>query len=168
MGSSRLRRLRQRHHTGGLRQLLTAPCTFLGRRGGVLLTIGVAWTLQGVSIGVVGDPAWPDDAALLHLAVPVPIRISLWVGTGVLAILGATVNRPRWERWGYMALVLMPMERAASFTWAWVTWLIATDVGYERGWVAALSWAVTVLLIVIISGWEEPRRVLDDATTETQ
>ncbi len=169
MGSSRLRGLRQRHHTGGLRKLFTDPCTFLGRRGGVLLILGAAWILQGVSISALGDRVYSVDAALLHLAIPAPIRVGAWVGTGVLAVLGATVNRPRWERWGYMALVVMPLERAASFGWSWVVWLLPpTDNGYERGWVSALTWIVTVLLIIVISGWEEPRRVLDNATTQTQ
>lgn len=136
--------------------MLVDPPQRLGRRGAVLLILGIIWVMQGVAIPVAGDPPTPQDAWLLHTEIPVVLRVALWVATGAVAIVGATVQRPRWERWGYMALVLMPLERALSYLWSYIVFAVSWgDIGYGRGWVGASIWAASFVLIVTIAGWRE-------------
>lgn len=142
-----------------VRRLLREPPAFLGRRGAVLVIIGLVWIMQGIGIVVAGDPPTPTDAALLHLQIPIVIRVLLWAVTGTIAICGALLNRPNWEGMGFMALVAMPLERALSYGWSWLVYVGTWgDIGYGRSWVGAISWAAVVVLIVTIAGWREDPR----------
>ncbi|GAC1387131.1 MAG: hypothetical protein NVSMB4_14010 [Acidimicrobiales bacterium] len=131
----------------------------LGRRGTVLLIIGGMWLLIGASI-----PSDPTRSAyypeLIHLLIPDPIRVGLWVLTGLVAILSAW-RKPGWsDALGFSALVVMPTVRCLSYAWGWIVGaldLTGGHPGIARDGISALVWAAAAVLIITISGWRETR-----------
>lgn len=141
--------------------LTTRAASNLGRRGAVLLTLGFCWILFGLS--VIGEQlgfAPGYDPGLLHLMIPDPIRIFLWMSTGFIAITYAWRPAHVSDAVGFVALVIMPAERAVSYFWGWIVWMTGPPGdGFERGLVQGMFWLAFLLLIHIASGWSEPTKV---------
>lgn len=136
----------------------------LGRRGKVLLALGVAWMLQGYAIAEDAVLQPVDTNGLFHLALPVPLRVSLWVGCGALACLAAWYQAPRYQAIGFAALVLMPFERCLSYAGGWVIYLIlGAESGYEQGWSSAATWGAVVAVIMVVADWPEQQTIPDGA-----
>lgn len=132
------------------------PAARLGRRGGVLLILGGIWFFVGVS--TITDPyaAGGPQLGLFHQALPSWLNATLWMGTSLSAMSAAWRPAGRRDDWGYMALILMPTVRAASYTWAWLLHLIPGGPdGAPNGWLGAIVWGTVVILIFTISGWPE-------------
>ena len=112
------------------------------------------WVLIGATTVV--RPVTPG-AELIHERVPVPLRVALWATTGLIAMTFAWLRRPGVDAWGYAALVVMPIERAASFSYGFLLYIIpGLPLGYAPGIVGALTWGSVVIVLLIISGWAEP------------
>lgn len=163
------------------RGVTTHPPAWLGRRGAILLCLGYVWVIVG--IGVPTEPTHPDSSIIAYELIPVPVRIGMWITAGLLGIAGATIDRPRWEKWGYMALIFMAAERMLSFFLSWVVWLVVEttdllgvtgdlDYGFGRGFIAASFWLAVTVMLYTASGWDEPSRevrvVVADATAEAR
>lgn len=131
----------------------------LGFRGLALVMFGSMWVSIGISV-----PFNPDRIpGLIHTYLPVWFRTGIWVGTGLLAILGAlrpglgekhwpgrTERPPVAEIIGFGALAFAPTELVLSFAWALIahpklSWLI----GFEM-------WLVFDLFVFLLSRWPEP------------
>lgn len=133
------------------------PPPHLGRRGGVLLILGVIWMVIGISAVIdpyVGIGGGDPQQGLFHEALPVWLRATLWIGTGLLAVSFAWRTAGRRDDWGYMALILMPIVRTASYGWAWLVHLTGGH-GDPSGWLGAIVWATFAILVYTISGWPE-------------
>jgi len=131
------------------------PAPHLGRRGGVLLILGVIWVFIGISTIV--DPSagfGADHQGLFHEGLPSWLRATLWIGTALFALSSAWRVAGRRDDWGYMALILMPIVRTASYAWAWLIHLTGGH-GDPTGWLGALVWATLAILVFTISGWPE-------------
>ena len=125
----------------------------LGRRGLVLVLVGVCWVLLGIS--VILTP-YSSQGWVPHEEIPGWARGSVWIITGCVGIVTAWWP-PGKDRWGFAAIVLMPLERAASFAVAAVGWALpGIEHGAPRGWISALIWSAVVALIMLITGWQEP------------
>lgn len=145
--------------------------TKYGHRGACLLGLGVVWVFFGFSVMIDPQEARPF---VLHEMLPVPLRGALWIGTGLIAAWFGSRGSERDDTWGMVALVLLPVERLVSFAVSWAAYILTTAAhniwphvqpeGYERGWYAASVWAVIVVLLRIIAGWPNPRRVLSFPT----
>lgn len=128
---------------------------WLGRRGWVLLLIGVLWIITAWSVHQFPYPNWRPRA--LHEYLPRIVREGLWVLTGLVAIWSAFLRRPGADRWGYFALIVMPAERVLS-------WFLSGLI-YLGGWLPMptvwlcianmLVWLVVGLLLMIMAGWRE-------------
>lgn len=145
--------------------MITQALRRLGRRGGVLLILGAIWIALGVDILV--DPVIVPGEGLFHLLIPLPFRVGLWVGCGVLAITGAVYQSPRWQGVGFVALIIPPVQRAASYAGS-----VILEVTVDRGTYAVipllLMFSCLSLLILIIAGWPEDAgriRALDGPPT---
>lgn len=116
----------------------------VGRRGAVLILLGLTWITLG--LGIIYEPA-AYVRELFHLRTYPPARVLLWIGTGAVAILCALHRRTR--DYGFPLLYLMPTFRLVSYAVGWAA-------GYSRGWVGMAYYAALVGLIVIVAGWPEP------------
>lgn len=144
---------------GRLRDAREAVAHRLGRRGATLLTLGTVWVVIGISIVT----APPPDVTHLHDMLPIPLRVVLWVGPGLVAAASAAKPRGADDTVAFTALVLAPLVRSGSYAWSWVVHQlnVAFDLGWEggdpRGWSYATVWVLVVALIRITAGWEESR-----------
>lgn len=124
----------------------------IGRRGASLLTLGVIWGLFGLSM--ISAPAAPAGVSLYEL-IPQQVFAVLWIASSLVAIVSAGFTTPGHDAWGFIALIVPLLIRVASFTWAWVMFLVGHG-GSERGWITAVVWSALIGLIVVIAGWAEP------------
>lgn len=128
----------------------------LGRRGTALVILGIMWLLYGAATIAAPEPPRPAHPWLWHELLPVQLRAALWIVTGCCAFLAA-----RWpagsDRWGYTALVIMPMVRASSFGASAVTYFVTGgELGYSLAVLSALVWTNVVALVMLLAGWPEP------------
>lgn len=131
----------------------------LGYRGLALTMFGIIYILIG--FGVLANPM--RNPVLLHTHLPVGVRMAIWIGSGLLAILGAVqpgLGAPHWpgktirppvaQIIGFASLAFGPVERAISYaigmalqpTWVWLN--------------AFAVWTLLALLIFLLSRWPEP------------
>jgi len=138
------------------------PSTNLGRRGAVLLFLGVIWLFIGIS--TITDPyASGRNHGLFHEALPPWLRATLWIGTALLALSSAWRVAGRRDDWGYMGLILMPTVRSMSFLWAWMIDLLG-GIGDPTGWLGAIVWGTVTILVYTISGWPESPKFVPPET----
>lgn len=126
----------------------------LGRKGTILVILGAMWALQGWAIFTSAVLVPEDTQGLFHLALPVPVRVSLWAVCGVGAMVCAFWQPPRFQAAGYAALVLPAAERCLSYLIGWGI-SVFTDGGYEDGWSAAAIWLAVVTILEVVAGWPE-------------
>ncbi len=139
--------------------------THLGRRGGVLLILGVIWFFIGIS--TVTDPyaGGSHTLGLFHQMLPSWLRGTLWIGTALLALSSAWRVAGRRDDWGYMGLILMPTVWAMSYLWAWLIHLVpGPPDGDPAGWLGFIVWGTVTILVYTISGWPETPKFVPPET----
>lgn len=124
----------------------------LGKRGTVLLILGVLWIFQGAN--AIGGPPSPTYLLLSGYG---EVRGAVWIITGLIAIIAAPMPQGR-DKWGFLALYLMAAYRFVAYGIGVVDWLDDAHggPGDPRSTVGALSWLIILALIVVIAGWREP------------
>jgi len=139
------------------------PSIKLGRRGGVLLILGVIWFFIGIS--TITDPhaVGGGNQGLFHEALPSWLRATLWIGTATAALSSAWRVAGRRDDWGFMALILMPTVRAMSYLWAWLINLVG-EHGDPTGWLGFVVWGTLTILVYTISGWPESPKFVPPET----
>lgn len=126
----------------------------LGRRALALRVLAGLWLLMAVIVATTGHAIDPGQA-ILHEALPIPVRIGLWVTTGLVALAGS--YRRSWQDAGWMVLAAMPAERAISHAWSLGHGLIPGEPPGTT-WAGAASlllWAGITHLVLILAGWDE-------------
>jgi len=128
---------------------------YLGRRGAVLLILGIIWGIVAVNVGNTPTPSRPLAP---HERLPDIIRILIWGISSLVAIFCAFLRRPGRDRWGYFALIFPVAERAGS-------WLLAIFFEAFHFFPPAppLSTSVSnvafygalTFLVITIAGWPE-------------
>lgn len=139
-----------------------------GYRGSALIVLGVTWTLFGISVLI--QPATEARPFVLHEMLPLPLRAGLWIAAGLVGIAIGLRGAHHDDTVGMVALMLMPLERCASFTVSWLAYVItlgadtlhpSIDVqGWSHGWYGAAIWLLIVTLVRLVAGWPNPRQVL--------
>lgn len=131
----------------------------IGRRGAVLIVLGVVWTLYGTALiaGLARAP-YPDEAYVWHEQIPPSVRGLLWIVSGLVAAWWAS-SRPPHDRWGFATIIVMPTVVFGSFATSFVVWLFTPgeSPGAGNTVLPALTWLAVCLLIGAIAGWGEPR-----------
>jgi hypothetical protein len=117
-------------------------------RGLALLLFALAFV--GVGVGLPHQPA-PAPELLLSL-IPMPLRVTLWVGCGIVAAVGAVSHRTIWQDRGF-AVLLAPLfgERFLSYFGAM---LVEPDT--LRWLSGAVVYALFSGLVTLIAAWPEP------------
>ena len=126
----------------------------MARRRHALIMIGVLHAGMGINLLTRTGGAAPDPAlAILHeLLLPVPLRVALWCIIAAAAIITGSTGRG--ERLGWPLAILMPAERAVSYAWSGLMWVIpGWPPGAVGSWAASLHWLVIGLLIWLIASW---------------
>lgn len=124
----------------------------LGRRGSLLTILGLAWMAMGLAV-----PFRAEEGHLVLLNVLAPLRATLWVVTGAVAVV---VARRREDRAGWLALYLMAAYRAVAFSAGAVAVALdgvsAADLPVLADDVSrAVTWVAVLAAIRICSGWRE-------------
>ncbi len=130
----------------------------LGHRGEALLIFGVLFILIGLSADLdptSGAPTTPH-VGLFYYAVPAWVRFAMWALTGLLAMSAAWRSTPpHTDSWGWVALMIMPLFNAFSYTWSFVLYLIGQH-GYATGWVGIIFWGFLFSrLLMNLASWPE-------------
>lgn len=122
----------------------------LGRRGAMLLTLGLTYVLIGAaSITLPQSSTSAAASGILYFALPEFVRSILWIASALVACLFAF---RRWDWPGYLALFVVPMVRCGSF---FVVALSRHDLGAGYGAVLQLPFIAVAL---ICAGWQEPHQ----------
>lgn len=136
----------------------------LGTRGWILLVCAWVWGLLG--LGVVLQAARTGEPSLLHLYMPVPLRVTLWWAPALLAVYGAF-----WRKRLPVvtaALIIAPLIRVVSYVWAWFTWVAHESTflqwmtpdwfGVPSGWYSAAIHLPLIALVLIAAHSKEGTR----------
>ena len=132
----------------------------IGRRGAILLLLGTLWIVQGLAIATAPGSREPGAYTLLHEQLPTAVRVTLWCGTGLVAVLFAFRPHPAGDGPGFGALIVQPVVRFGSFFYGAVAQAIpGGSPGYPRGLIGAATWATIAALVILIARWltEKPR-----------
>jgi hypothetical protein len=136
------------------------PAQRFGYRGRALTLVGVVWILVGVA--VILHPYVDPNRMMLHEHLPISVRVVLWVGAGVCALVTSWWPAGA-DRFGFMALVIPATIRAGSFAWSALLGFVTDDaIGDRSRWVEALAWASIVLFVELLAAWPEPAAVRHD------
>lgn len=125
----------------------------IGRRGAILISFGIAWLAMAGAI-------LEEDPGLLryrfgYMYLPVWLRASLWALTGLVAIASAWRPQGKSDSWGFVALYIMPAQRAAAHLIAWMDSLDGKG-GDHSAWVTTIFYLIFLAVIIICAGWKEP------------
>jgi hypothetical protein len=121
----------------------------VGRRGFALLFFAFLDFVYGFSL--LNPPKAGPGATLAFVDQVMPLSYwgVLWVGVGVVCLIGAFVRQDRWAFAAAMALKTL---------WGTVMFLGWALFSVDRGWVSAAIWLVFAVWVYIISTWPEPGR----------
>lgn len=141
----------------------------LGRRGLLLLMMGMAWFGLGLSNLLIPSdrfsaPGLGNDHILQIL--DGPGFNALWVIGGFIAmIVGGFHDRRvfnKREAWGWNAVLTLPLMWVCFFVWSFVVNLVSHgEGGRPQGLYGAIVWTLVSVIIMIMAGWPEepvPRR----------
>jgi hypothetical protein len=139
---------------GFLRRPLYRVRARLGRRGCLLLTLGLTYILIGYGELVMPTTLIPDA---VHLKIPHEIRATLWALSGLIAIFFAWRHR---DKIGWIALYVMPFIRIVGYLGSYLAYLIARIFGYgpdgsPLAWLAVIFNLPTLFVVLIASGWRD-------------
>lgn len=128
------------------------------RRSVALATLGFLHLGMGLRLLLTTESPVDPDIALLHMLIPVPVRVGLWIFVGTMCILLAW--RPRTERIGWAVAMMMPIERAVSYFWSGAMAVVpGPPPGAMESFGAMMFWMGVGFLIWLMSGWTESGRV---------
>lgn len=117
------------------------------RAEGMILAAGI-WMLigLGVAVGVAPD----GSGAAFHTTLPIPVRVGLWCGAALIAVITAPLER--WSNLGLALLTVAPFIRFCSYLWAWVIDVVpGPPPGDPRGWYSALFYGLMLAFVVLLS-----------------
>lgn len=137
----------------------------LGRRGLLLILMGLSWIGLGVSnLAIPSDrfssPGLGNDTVLQILDGP---GISaLWViGGGAAFIIGLFHDRrimSKHESIGWNAVLTLPLMYVSFFTWSFVVNVVTNgEEGRPQSLYGSIVWTLVSVVIMIMAGWPEER-----------
>ena len=157
------------------RQYLRAK---LGRRGAMLLILGITYLVIGYGVGTRVMP--PVRGSFITYADQLLLAVA-WALTGAVAVVHSW---RRWDALGWLALYLMPGLYVLSYGGAWLMWVVTADVlpwvawfvdyvlpppftasdwlidppfGDPSAWYNAVLRVPFIATVLVCSGWHENR-----------
>ena len=119
----------------------------LGRRGAVLLLLGLTWAVQGIALLV--DSWAPITLPTLQVIAPTGIRAAMWIAPGLIGVLGAVCKR--WDPTAFVAIIAVPVFMAIS-------WALAVILETPEGWHRLALWHLPVLGVMLVQVAQIVRR----------
>lgn len=133
-----------------MRQYLRHPPACIGRRGAILILLGIIWITVGLDVVIVDS----DDSPYLLLSQWAQIRSTVWIITGCVAIAYAP-RRQGSDVIGWVALSIMAGYRLIAYGVGLITWALGGEHGEPRGVIGMVTWAAAVIGIATLAGWRE-------------
>jgi len=135
----------------------------LGRRGAFLLAWGILFVLYGFGFWFAPLPEHPHNQLIVHEYIPHQVRAVVWVLSGLVADVSAFRRSPGRDTIGFVAILIMPMIRSASYGFSALAWIVTASLpdlfvhtyGDPRGYVSAVFYLVFVASVIIVSGFHE-------------
>lgn len=121
----------------------------LGRRGTILVLLGVVWIFQGVAIVLTTTPSTYELLSGYD-----EIRAAAWFLTGTLAIVFSRVPQG-FDAVGFVSLYIMAAYRIFAYTFSFALWALPSEGGNPRGIIGTLSWTTILIMFVVVAGWRE-------------
>lgn len=121
----------------------------LGRRGAILLTLGISYLLVGAATLLIPPPSGAPTHGVLYFALPDPVRAALWVVSGLVAV---GFSWRRWDWPGYLALFVVPAIRCGTYFLA-----ALLDGSLVAAYQGVLQLPV-IAVALICAGWQEPHQ----------
>jgi hypothetical protein len=146
----------------------------LGRRGILLILLGLAWIGVGISNLIIridrfSSPGIGTDTILQMLDGP-EINF-IWIGAGSIAFLVGCFHDRRivskHEALGWNAVLTLPL--LWMFFYIWSFWIyVATDgnEGRGAGLYGCIVWALVSTMIMIVAGWPEEKLPIKPSESE--
>lgn len=134
------------------KRYLVHAINILGRRGIILILLGIVWISQGVSIIIL-----PTPSPYLLLDLWDPFRAIGWVVTGGVAIAFARTKQG-FDAFGFLALYVMGAYRILAYLYNFALWTVGNPEGNSRGIIGVFSWLTIIILIMVIAGWREEEK----------
>lgn len=133
---------------------------YLGRRGGILVLFGLAWTLMGFGFATVHVDRFsrPGPGGPLEFMDSTPYPGIVWIICGVIAILSGLLRRKRRneDAIGYAALILPPLGWFFAYVISWVISMVSGGVyGLPHNWIGSIVYTIIVISILVISHWRD-------------
>lgn len=128
----------------------------IGRRGAYLLVKSVMFAVHGILFITLPLTSSLRSTLTLPLAIaPLPFWGCVWFTAGLVAGFSAFQPSPAKDRWGFLVLITVASFWAVSYTWSAIAGFNAGAFG--RGLIGAALYASLAGVIVVVSGWNEPR-----------
>lgn len=118
----------------------------VGRRGAVLLVLGIISTLYGASLIADPPPTAQSLRPLFHYA-PIPAWGVAWVAAGLCALVCVPLRRD-WLAFTGLYLISTPW-----CLYYLVSWLVGLN---PRGWITAALFAAIGGVAAVCAGWNDP------------
>ena len=122
------------------------------RKAWALIFIG-AYHIGFSGLALLETGPYDANRAVLYEMLPLAWRVAAW---GVIGIACISLAPTRFERIGWAAAMIMPLERLISHAWSWAMYLVpgAPD-GLSASGFSVLRWLFFAALIRLIASWPE-------------
>lgn len=126
--------------------------TIDGKRGGLLVILGIWYGLVGLSYVVTVTPSRERAFQWLPIFLDSTELGWLWIIiSALIGTYGLVSNRhDQWERAAYGLAIVPPALWAAIFAVSWAVY------GNPHGWVSAVTYSAWVAVILHCAGWPNP------------
>ena len=125
----------------------------VGARGAMLLVLSALWVRLFVWPLLAGHAATAD---VFYYTWPIELRLGLWAATITAAVVAAFVP-PRKDWFGWVALVIMPMQRLSAWAISWVEAQIpGGDPGDPRAAAMVVLYGLLVLAVLVAAAMRPP------------
>lgn len=144
-----------------------SPIKRIGRRGLVLIFVGLIWVLYGFAYLSYPIARFTRDEHEQSIAnFVLTLFDSRWVGIiwlvcGIAAIIfgliRSRINLVSWDHYGFNAILLPPIIWTLLFLWSWIASMASHGaIGAQNAILGFLVWALSTGFILIIAGWPDP------------
>ena len=136
-------------------RLIIRLCDWLGPRGTLMLFCGLIWIQTGIGT-LQGFSGVPTDAP--HLLIPSIIRGSLWIVTGLVAVILCPTRSIKWHKFAVPLLSIAPVIRLISYLMSWIiSWSVFQTVfphfplsGTASAEYSSTFWQAEFLLVLVL------------------
>ena len=144
-----------------------SPVRRIGRRGLVLIFVGMIWILYGIAYLKYPLARFTVDDNVPGIANAVLTFFSsswigyIWLLCGLAAVAfglaRSRISLISWDHYGFNAILIPPIIWTFLFLWSWVASLTSNgNIGAPLAVFGFVTWLLATGFILIIAGWPDP------------